>query len=270
MRLVLAGLVLGSAIGLVACGDDSTGPDEDSLTREEALALVKAATSPGFEVITENSALEGDILDPGSLIQEEFTAPCLMGGTVTVSNLQAEFMGDPDSDEDVSVSLSMTMIHSGLRGHARGYRARAHPQRRAQPGHKSRTVHHGRPWVRLERRGGWYGSLGHGRRSERILPDRSGHRGGDRPIRVHFDPHRAGMWSSIHRVRRGDVQLLMNTGQGLSRPWTTSWLPLRISESSRPSEAVHIGDTRSRTIPPPAPMSISLLTVLVRTLVDAF
>ena len=33
-----------------------------------------------------------------------------MGGTV--SNLQAEFMGDPDSDEDVSVSLSMTMIHS--------------------------------------------------------------------------------------------------------------------------------------------------------------
>ena len=50
MRLVLAGLVLGFAIGLVACGDDSTGPDEDSLTREEALALVKAATSPGFEV----------------------------------------------------------------------------------------------------------------------------------------------------------------------------------------------------------------------------
>ena len=112
MRLVFAGLVLGSAIGLVACGDDSTGPDEDSLTREEVLALVKAATSPGFEVITENSALEGEILDPGSLIQEEFTAPCLMGGTVTVSNLQAEFMGDPDSDEDVSVSLSMTMIHS--------------------------------------------------------------------------------------------------------------------------------------------------------------
>ena len=112
MRIVLAGLVLGSAIGLVACGDDSTGPDEDSLTREEALALVQAATSPGFEVITENSALEGDILDPRSLIQEEFTAPCLMGGTVTVSNLQAEFMGDPDSDEDVSVSMSMTMIHS--------------------------------------------------------------------------------------------------------------------------------------------------------------
>ena len=112
MRLVLAGLVLGFAIGLVACGDDSTGPDEDSLTREEALALVKAATSPGFEVITENSALEGEILDLRSLIQEEFTAPCLMGGTVTVNNLQAEFMGDPDSDEDVSVSLSMTMIHS--------------------------------------------------------------------------------------------------------------------------------------------------------------
>ena len=64
MRLVLAGLVLGSAIGLVACGDDSTGPDEDSLTREEALALVKAATSPEFEVITENSALEGEILTP--------------------------------------------------------------------------------------------------------------------------------------------------------------------------------------------------------------
>ena len=37
----------------------------------------------------------------------------------------------------------------------------------------------------------------------------------------------------------------MNTGQGLSRPWTTSWLPLRISESSRPSEAAHepIGDS---------------------------
>ena len=61
---------------------------------------------------TENSALEGEILDLRSLIQEEFTAPCLMGGTVTVNNLQAEFMGDPDSDEDVSVSLSMTMIHS--------------------------------------------------------------------------------------------------------------------------------------------------------------
>ena len=113
MRLVLAGLVLGFAIGLVACGDDSTGPDEDSLTREETLALVKAATSPVFEVITEeNSAHEGEILDLRSLIQEEFTAPCLMGGTVTVNNLQAEFMGDPDSDKDVSVSLSMTMIHS--------------------------------------------------------------------------------------------------------------------------------------------------------------
>ena len=89
-----------------------SGVPEDSLTREEALALVKAATSPGFEVITENSALEGEILDLRSLIQEEFTAPCLMGGTVTVNNLQAEFMGDPDSDEDVSVSLSMTVIHS--------------------------------------------------------------------------------------------------------------------------------------------------------------
>ena len=148
---------------LVACGDDSTGPDEDSLTREEALALVKAATSPGFEVITENSALEGEILDLRSLIQEEFTAPCLMGG-------RRRFRVPVDDHDTL-----------GLRGHARGYRARAHPERRAQPGHKSRTVHHGRPWVRLERRGGWYGSLGHGRRSERILPDRSGHRGGDRP-----------------------------------------------------------------------------------------
>ena len=37
----------------------------------------------------------------------------------------------------------------------------------------------------------------------------------------------------------------MNTGQGLSRPWTISWPPLRISESSRPSEAAHepIGDS---------------------------
>ena len=245
MRLVLAGLVLGSAIGLVACGDDSTGPDEDSLTREEALALVKAATRPGFEVITENSALEGEIPDPGSLIQQEFTAPCLMGGTVTVSNLQAEFMGDPDSDEDVSVSLSMTMIHSDCVVPPEDTGLALTLNGAPKPGHKSRNVHHGRPWVRLERRGGWYGSLGHGRRSERILPDRSGHRGGDRPIRVHFDPHRAGMWSSIHRVRRGDVQLLMNTGQGLSRPGTTSWLPLRISESSRPSEAAHelIGDS---------------------------
>ena len=43
MRLGLAGLVLGFAIGLVACGDDSTGPDEDSLTRGASTA---SAVSP--------------------------------------------------------------------------------------------------------------------------------------------------------------------------------------------------------------------------------
>ena len=117
---VLLDLAVGGKARVTGSSLLSSAP-EDSLTREEALALVKAATSPGFEVITvgarwdgktENSALEGEILDLRSLIPEEFTAPCLMGGTVTVNNLQAEFMGDPDSDEDVSVSLSMTMIHS--------------------------------------------------------------------------------------------------------------------------------------------------------------
>ena len=107
MRFVLAGLVLGSVVGLAACGDDSTGP-EDSLTREEALALVEGAASQGFE-LTENVAFGSDVITPGSPI-EEFTAPCPMGGAVTV-NPQAEFTGDPDS-EDVAVSMSVTLVHS--------------------------------------------------------------------------------------------------------------------------------------------------------------
>ena len=57
------------------------------------------------------------------------------------------------------------------------------------------------------------GSLGHGRRSERILPDGSGHRGGDQPIRVHVDPRRVGMWHSGHGVGRGAVQLLKERGE---------------------------------------------------------
>ena len=48
MRLVLAGLVLGFAIGLVACGDDSTGPDEDSLTREGSARAREGGDEPGI------------------------------------------------------------------------------------------------------------------------------------------------------------------------------------------------------------------------------
>lgn len=99
MRFVLAGLVLGVSVGVAACGDDSTEP-EDALTYDEALALVEAASSQAFDV-TEDM-LGDDTGIPGPI--PTFTAPCTMGGTVTVDP-RVSLAAD-------GVSLAVTLEHS--------------------------------------------------------------------------------------------------------------------------------------------------------------
>ncbi len=64
-----------------SCGGNSTGP-EDSLTRDEDLALVEVATGQGF-ALTENAVLGSGTVAPESSTTQ-FTAPCAMGGTTVV------------------------------------------------------------------------------------------------------------------------------------------------------------------------------------------
>lgn len=109
LRRIREAMVWGVVVALAACGDETTTEPEDSLTEEEALALIEVAIGQGIAVSgqvtggTEVVTPEGVTLD--------FTAPCSMGGTVAV-NAQAGFTGDPNA-ESAGVDLSVTLVHSG-------------------------------------------------------------------------------------------------------------------------------------------------------------
>lgn len=112
LRRIREGMVWGVVVALAACGDETTTEPEDSLTEQEALALIEVAMSQGIAASgqvtggTEVVTPEGFTLD--------FTAPCTMGGTVAV-NAQAGFIGDPNDEnaESAGVDLSVTLVHSG-------------------------------------------------------------------------------------------------------------------------------------------------------------
>ena len=109
MRRVLAGVILSAALATASCGSDSTGPEEDSLTDAEAIALVEVSMLQAFEA-ADGAVSETEVPTPGGSAVE-LTAPCPMGGTVAVSG-KANFTGDPVS-ERIGVSVSMTLVHSG-------------------------------------------------------------------------------------------------------------------------------------------------------------
>ena len=110
MRRIPAGAILSIVLAAVSCGGEgSTEPDDDTLTGEEALALVEIAMGQGL-VLAGNVTSGSETVTPEGVVLQ-FTAPCAMGGTVAV-DAQASFIGEP-GDESAGVGLSVTLVHSG-------------------------------------------------------------------------------------------------------------------------------------------------------------
>ena len=97
-------------LAAVSCGGEgSTEPDDDTLTGEEALALVEIAMGQGL-VLAGNVTSGSETVTPEGVVLQ-FTALCAMGGTVAV-DAQAGFIGEPGA-ESAGVGLSVTLVHSG-------------------------------------------------------------------------------------------------------------------------------------------------------------
>ncbi len=112
MRRIPAGAILSIALASASCGgESSTEPDDDTLTGEEALALLEVAIGQGLVLADDVSGSE--IMTPDGVVLQ-FMAPCAMGGTVAV-DAQASFIGDPgaESAESAGMELSVTLVHSG-------------------------------------------------------------------------------------------------------------------------------------------------------------
>ena len=110
MRRIPAGAILGIALASASCGgESSTEPDDDTLTGEEALALLEVAIGQGL-VLADDVTSGSEIMTPDGVVLQ-FMAPCAMGGTVAV-DAQASFIGEPD-DESAGMELSVTLVHSG-------------------------------------------------------------------------------------------------------------------------------------------------------------
>ena len=110
MRRIPAGAILGIALASASCGgESSTEPDDDTLTGEEALALLEVAIGQGL-VLADDVTSGSEIMTPDGVVLQ-FMAPCAMAGTVAV-DAQASFIGEPD-DESAGMELSVTLVHSG-------------------------------------------------------------------------------------------------------------------------------------------------------------
>ena len=109
MRRIPAGAILSIALAAASCGSESsTEPDDDTLTGEEALALLKVAIGQGLVLADDVSGSE--IMTPDGVVLQ-LMALCAMGGTVAV-DARASFIGDP-GDESAGMGLSVTLVHSG-------------------------------------------------------------------------------------------------------------------------------------------------------------
>ena len=110
MRRIPAGAILSIVLAAASCGgESSTEPDDDTLTGEEALALVEVAMGQGFALVGDVTSGSEIVTPEGVMLQ--FTAPCAMGGTVAV-DARPSFIGDPGA-ESAGVGLSVTLVHSG-------------------------------------------------------------------------------------------------------------------------------------------------------------
>ena len=112
MRRIPAGAILSIVLAAASCGgESSTEPDDDTLTGEEALALLEVAIGQGLVLADDVSGSE--IMTPEGVVLQ-FTAPCAMGGTVAVDT-RASFIGEPgdESAESAGIELSVTLVHSG-------------------------------------------------------------------------------------------------------------------------------------------------------------
>ena len=112
MRRIPAGAILSIVLAAASCGgESSTAPDDDTLTGEEALALLEVAIGQGLVLADDVSGSE--IMTPEGVVLQ-FTAPCAMGGTVAV-DARASFIGEPGDEnaESAGMGLSVTLVHSG-------------------------------------------------------------------------------------------------------------------------------------------------------------
>ena len=140
--------------------------------------------SLGFAV--SEDAVTGD----GTSSSVQLTVPCSMGGTVAVNGEANITGGDPES-ESLAVSLSLTSVHSDC--------VERHDETglvftlNGAPNLVTSLVLSASELL-FELSGTFEGhrAVGCGRGSERILPDRPRHHGGD--LRGHLDSHRASVW----------------------------------------------------------------------------
>lgn len=105
MHRIRAGLVLSVGLAVASCGGDGSTEPEDSLTGEEASALLEVTMSPGLEVLASDEINE--IVTPaGASLQ--FTGQCTMGGTVAVDARVTPSLGPAGG----GVEVSATLVHS--------------------------------------------------------------------------------------------------------------------------------------------------------------
>ena len=119
MRVRLTGLLL--AVSMVACGDNDPVRVDDTLSAEEARALVTILV--GQTTTSVNSVLEmgpPELLPvpsparaPFSITQqvEAVDLPCPLGGSMDLSG-STDIAGDTETD-NVSVSLYLVAVHQG-------------------------------------------------------------------------------------------------------------------------------------------------------------
>jgi hypothetical protein len=103
--------LLVALFGVAACNDDSTMPDQSSLSREEAL-MIAAGVTGNVETASANPATStqsGVYFDPTTLTQQlEASAPCPQGGTATL-RWDATLVVDPDAH---TIELDVTGSHT--------------------------------------------------------------------------------------------------------------------------------------------------------------
>ena len=93
---VLMAALLAIVWGTWGCGDDATGPDEDTLTLEESEALLRAVLAIGLE--------QGEV-DPTSLTVD-ITLPCSGGGEAAVTGS----LLPSGTENSTSLSVDLTLV----------------------------------------------------------------------------------------------------------------------------------------------------------------
>ena len=111
MRRIRAGVILSVGLAGASCGGSSTEP-EDSLTQEEAVALLEVAMSRGLQLTNLDALPAGsETVTPDGVVLE-FTVPCTMGGTVAVDALFVLPEEPVAGSFPEELAVSTTLVHS--------------------------------------------------------------------------------------------------------------------------------------------------------------